>query len=321
VTLNVKSSGFNRILVTGGAGFIGSHLVEELVGKDYKTVILDDLLKSGLQNIKSLLDRGMLRLVKGDICNKEVVDEALQDVDGVFHLAAITSVPFSVEFPKLAFKVNVDGTKNLLEACLRHSVKRFIFASTCAVYGEPYYLPVEEKHPLVPISPYAESKLRAEIVCREFQETQGLGITILRPFNVYGPRQGMDQYAGVISKFIERLRQGKPPLIFGDGLQTRDFIFVKDVVNAFMLALKNKASVGRVFNVGTGLPTSINELADLLIELFGIYNVMPEYTNPREGDIKHSYAEIAQIRKSLGFEPHYSLREGLSILITALDSK
>jgi UDP-glucose 4-epimerase len=311
----MESTGFNKILVTGGAGFIGSHLVEELVGKGCNIVILDDLSRSGLQNIKSLLDRGILRLVKGDICNKEVVDEALRDVDGVFHLAAITSVPFSVEFPKLAFRVNVDGTKNLLEACLCHSVKRFIFASTCAVYGEPEYLPVDEEHPLVPISPYAESKLRAEMVCREFQETQGLGITVLRPFNVYGPRQEMNQYAGVISKFIERLRHGKPPLIFGDGLQTRDFIFVKDVVKAFMLALKNKASVGQVFNVGTGLPTSINELADLLIELFGANNIIAEYANPRKGDIKHSYAEIAQIRKSLDFEPHYSLREGLSILI------
>jgi len=306
----------SRVLVSGGAGFIGSHLVDELIRGRYQVTVLDDLSNGVMKNLGRHLNDEKLDFVKGDIRDEAVVDKALQNVEAVIHLAAIVSIPFSVEYPKVTYEVNVEATRSLLEASLANNVDKFIYVSSCAVYGEPKYLPIDENHPTDPASPYAESKLKAEQVCLEFREANDLKVTILRPFNVFGPRQRKDQYGGVVARFIERLHEGRPPVIYGDGLQTRDFVYVKDAARAFMLALNGDGSEGRIFNVATGVPTSINHLAKLLMELFGIEGVEPEYADAREGDIMHSYADVKQAKVHLGFEPRISLRDGLLDLIS-----
>jgi len=306
---------YRRVLVTGGAGFIGSHLVDELVKEDFEVRVLDNLSTGRMENIGEHLGNAGLRFVNGDVRDKRVVKEAVMDVEAVFHLAAITSVPYSVKHPDVAHQVNIDGTRNLLEACVLEGVERFIYISSCAVYGEPEYLPIDEKHPARPISPYAESKLEAEHLCWEFQETYGLKTTVFRLFNVYGQRMRNDQYGGVIARFIERLRLGKPPIIYGDGEQTRDFVNVKDVVNAMILALNKEEAFGGTFNVATGVPTSINRLAQLVIELFGADGVKPQRRKARIGDVRYSYADIQEAKTRLGFEPKISLKEGLLSLV------
>ena len=302
-------------LVTGGAGFIGSHLVELLMRKGFSVRVLDNLSTGRLENIREHLNDPQFRFVRGDIRDRQSVEEAIRGVQAVFHLAAITSVPYSVKHPEITRQVNVEGTRKLLEACLRGGAERFIFVSSCAVYGEPEYLPVDEGHPTRPVSPYAESKLEAENLCREFQERYGLRTTVIRPFNVYGPGMRNDQYGGVIARFIERLRLGKPPVIYGDGEQTRDFVHVEDAVRAMVLALESRKAVGRTFNVATGAPTSINRLAQLLIELHGADGIEAKHRKARAGDVRYSYADIQEARDVLGFEPRISLKEGLSALL------
>jgi UDP-glucose 4-epimerase len=306
---------FGRVLVTGGAGFIGSHLVDELVSRGCGVTVLDNLSTGRIENLGYHLKNDEVNFVNGDVRDEAAVNSALRNVDTVYHLAALTSVPYSVRYPKVTHEANVEGTRNLLEACLRNNVERFVFVSTCAVYGEPKYLPIDEFCPPNPISPYAESKLRAEALCRSFSEKNGLETVVFRPFNIYGPRQRKDQRGGVISRFIDRLREGKPPLIYGDGEQTRDFLYVKDAVEAFVTALTCKEAVGETFNIATGVPTSINQLVHSVIELFSSEGIEPEYVDVREGDIKHSYADIGQARMKLGFKPRTSLKEGLLALV------
>ena len=207
--------GCRRVLVTGGAGFVGSHLVDGLLGEGFDVVVLDDLSTGRLENVKDHLIEEGFRFIQGDVRDREVLRKALEGVDAVFHLAAITSVPYSVEHPDITFEVNVEGTRSLLESCLDLDVGRFIYVSTCAVYGNPKYLPIDEEHPTEPISPYAESKLEAEGLSLRFYKDYGLDVTVFRPFNIYGPRQRNDQYGGVIARFIERLSSGRPPVIYG----------------------------------------------------------------------------------------------------------
>lgn len=304
-----------RVLVTGGAGFIGSNLVDMLVKKGFEVVVFDNLSSGKVTNIKKHFGNLYFSFVMDDLRDKDAVNKALKGVDAVFHLAAITSVPFSVRFPKVTREVNVDGTRNLLEACLEHYVKMFVFVSSCAVYGEPQYLPIDEKHPTSPLSPYAESKLEAENVCWSFHEKYGLRTVVLRLFNVYGVRMREDQYGGVIMRFIKRLEVGKPPIIYGNGKQTRDFVYVEDVVQALMLAFRNVNASGKVFNIGSGVPVTINELADVLMGITGVSGVKPIRRRAMPGDIKHSYADIRLAKAVLGFEPKMSLKEGLARLL------
>lgn len=301
--------------MTGGAGFIGSHLAEGLVKDGFEVSMLDNLSTGRMENIKQHLDNVNLRFLRGDVRDKRTVNEAIRGVEAVFHLAAITSVPYSIRSPNVAHKVNVKGTINLLEASLRGNVDRFIYVSTCAVYGEAEYLPVDEKHPTNPMSPYAESKLAAEQCCREFQEAYGLKTTVLRVFNAYGLRQRNDQYGGVIARFVERLRGRKPPVIYGDGEQTRDFVHVGDVVEAMRLVTSGGNAVGRTFNIATGVPTTINKLAQLLTQIVGAEGVRPRYRDARQGDVRYSYADVSEAREALGYELKVSLKGGLSTLI------
>lgn len=300
-----------KVLVTGGAGFIGSHLVDELIKEECEVSVLDNFSTGKSENIEENLSQAKLRLVEGDIRETQKVKKAMGDSEAVFHLAAITSVPYSVAHPDVTRKVNATGTLNLLEASLNSQVERFIFVSSCAVYGEAKRLPISEEEPTKPLSPYAESKLEAEHHCREFYTKHGLKTTILRPFNVYGPRMRSDQYGGVIAEFIERLQNGKPPIIYGDGTQTRDFVHVHDVVSAMKMVTSNEKAAGQTFNVATGIPTTINQLAQLLAELVGGEKIKLQYRAARQGDLKQSYADTQKARTRLGFEPKVALKRGL----------
>ena len=310
-----------RTLVTGGAGFIGSHLVDRLMKEGYEVTVLDDFSAGKVENIQRHLGVRSFHLVKGDVQNLEEVRKAVRDVYVVFHLAAIVNVPLSIENPLLVNDVNIQGTVNLLEASLEENIQQFIYISTCAVYGEACYLPINEEHPIMPLSPYGISKFTAEYYCKIFNKIHDLKTVCLRFFNVYGPRQSEGPYSGVITQFISRLRQGKPPIIYGDGKQTRDFVYVKDVVEACMLALNSQNCGGEVINIGTGKPTTINELAKVLMRMFGETDVKPEHAPIRAGDIRNSYANISKAETALGYKPKVRLGAGIRLLLQGLDVK
>jgi UDP-glucose 4-epimerase len=303
-----------KVLVTGGAGFIGSHIVDRLVGNGYAVKVIDNLSTGNLANIKNHVETGKIDFVKGDICDATLVKQTVKDVDVVIHLAATTSVPLSIENPQVTYDNNVAGTLNLLASSARQRVGKFVFVSSCAVYGEPQYLPVDEKHPKCPISPYAETKLAAERYCLGFHERELLCSVVLRFFNVYGPRQGWNDYSGVITRFIERVGKNKSPIVFGDGLQTRDFVNVCDVVDAVLASMEKREADGEIFNIGSGKPTSINELAKTILELRCLKKAI-SYEAPRAGDIKNSYADISKAQKLLGYHPDFSLMNGLRSLV------
>ncbi len=307
-----------KVLVTGGAGFIGSHIVDTVLSNGHSVKVLDNLYSGNFENIERHEDDSSFRFIEGDIRNEDDVEEALTEVDAVFHEAAITSVPVSVENPELTREVNVGGTANLLEESLAGDVDRFVFASSCAVYGEPEDLPLTESSPVDPESPYAESKLDAEKECREYSEN-GLETVILRYFNVYGPGQSGGRYAGVISKFLERLAEEKAPIIYGDGKQTRDFVYVDDVVKANLLSLETEGLCGHVFNVGTGSSISVNELCEVLLELTGNEDIDPVYEDERAGDVRHSESDIGKIKEKMGYTPEISLRKGLKKIVESSD--
>lgn len=301
-----------KILVTGGAGFIGSHVVDRLVNEGYEIRVLDDLSTGNLDNVQSYLGSDKVELVRGDIRDASLVKKSLEGVNIVIHMAALVSVPLSVENPNLTFDINLLGTLNLLRSSIQKNIDRFVFISSCAVCGDPESLPVTEQARTNPISPYAESKLIGDRYCLGFSERQLLSSVVLRFFNVYGPRQGMNDYSGVITRFIDRCRQKLPLTIYGDGSQTRDFVNVKDVAEAILASMKSSKAKGEIFNIGSGKPTTINELAETVLELTGEDSKI-HYEKPRAGDIKDSYAEISKAKKFLGYEPKVSLRDGLRI--------
>lgn len=297
-----------KVIVTGGAGFIGSHLAEELARRGYQVTILDDLSTGEMENIKELLKKGSVQFIQDSITNFSLLKELFQGAIYVFHQAALPSVPRSVKDPLAANEVNITGTLNVLLAARDNKVRKVVYASSSSVYGDTPTLPKKEDMVPHPQSPYAVSKLAGEHYCRVFQEVYGLATACLRYFNVYGPRQNPDsQYAAVIPRFIRWASEGSPLIIFGDGEQTRDFTFIADAVEADILAAESNAS--GVFNIGRGKSITINELAKLVIKLTG-NNVEPVHQEPREGDIRHSLADISKA-KTLGYEPRYNLEEGL----------
>ena len=301
----------SKALVTGGAGFIGSHLVDKLMEKGFEVVVLDNFSTGNLENLRSHLGKENFCIIRGDVRNKADVKKAAKDVDYIFHLAAIISVELSIKNPSLVNEVNVYGTLNILEESLKLNLKRFVYLSSCAVYGNPVYLPIDEEHPTKPLSPYGVSKLTAEHYCRIFYEIYGVQTVCLRLFNVYGPRQSSGPYSGVITKFVGCLKRRKPLVIFGDGEQTRDFIYVDDVIDAILSASESKKCSGEIINIGSGKETSINELAKILVEIFGYKEVKPKYANAKPGDIRRSCANLTKAKKLLNFKPKISLEEGL----------
>ena len=296
-----------RVLITGGAGFIGSNLAEELVKEDYEVVIIDNLSTGREENLSSFKNK--ITFVRGSITDFELMKKACRDVSFVFHQAALASVQRSIEEPKRVAEVNILGTLNVLLAARDSSVDKVIYASSSSVYGDTPELPKRESMRCMPKSPYAASKLAGEEYCRIFIEVYGLKCICLRYFNVYGPKQNaFSEYAAVIPKFITRVLKNKPPVIFGSGEQTRDFTFVKDVVKANILAMKSNAT--GVFNIAGGKRISINELAYKIISMLG-KDLKPEYTEPREGDVMHSLADISLAREKLGYVPSYDIDKGL----------
>lgn len=300
-----------RVLVTGGAGFIGSHLVRALVRAGHSVRVLDNLSTGSLDNLKDVLES--VELVVGDVRNWEVVERSIKDVEVVVHLAALIDVAESVEKPDSYFDVNVFGTYNVVKACRR--VSSVIFTSTCAVYGEPIRVPIDEEHPLAPKSPYAATKVAGEAFVHAFAELYGYRPIILRLFNVYGPKQSK-AYAGVIVEFLRRVSRGEPPVIFGDGEQTRDFIHVADVVEAVVKAMENEEVRG-TFNIGSGEAVTINYLANLVLRLAGREYLKPIYAPPRPGDVRRSVADIRRAGEALGFKPKVRLEEGIEGLLRA----
>ncbi len=306
-------------LITGGAGFIGSHLADRLAQLDgiERVIVLDDLSSGSLDNLSACSRTGKLVFVRGDIRDQALISRLLEEhgVNLVFHEAAIVGVPVSTRDPVGTNDVNVGGTLSILMAALKADVERLVMASSCVVYGEAKRFPISEDEPPRPISPYGASKLAAEAYWMAFHETYGLKTVALRYFNVYGPRQKPGEYGGVISIFISRVLAGQPPEIFGDGEQTRDFVHVSDVVEANLLAAEKASAVGEVFNVGSGVETSINRLAQMVLELTGRPDLEPVHGPPREGDIRRSWADISKARRVLGYQPRVSLEEGLRQLI------
>jgi UDP-N-acetylglucosamine 4-epimerase len=306
---------FSEILVTGGAGFIGSHIVDRLLEEGFKVRVLDNLSTGEKKNLAQHQNKKAFQFTEGDIRNFELVKKAVRGVDAVIHEAALVSVTHSVENPLLSNEINVTGTLNLLKACVDAHIKRFVYASSCAVYGDTETLPNHEKLAPKPLSPYAVDKLAAENYAKVFYNVHGLETVSLRYFNVYGPRQKYGPYSGVISTFINYLLENKPPTIYGDGEQTRDFVNVKDVVEANMLALSKREAVGEVFNISTGEPITINKLTETLQKIMGKSFLKPVHTEPRPGDIRHSYGDITKARRNLGYEPKVQLEKGLSELV------
>ena len=297
-----------KVIVTGGAGFIGSHLAEELARQGYQVIILDDLSTGKIKNIELLLQKTNINFIQGSITDLSLLQKIFRGVEYIFHQAAIPSVPRSIENPQTSHEANVTGTINVLLAARDNGIKKVIYASSSSVYGDTPTLPKSEDMLPNPQSPYAASKLAGEYYCQVFHRVYGLPTVCLRYFNVYGPRQDPDsQYAAVIPKFIKMVSGRKAPIIFGDGEQTRDFTFVTDVIKANIIAAESDAS--GVFNIGRGESISINRLAELIIRLVG-NNVEPIHKEPRPGDIRHSLADISKAR-AIGYEPKYSLEDGL----------
>jgi UDP-glucose 4-epimerase len=297
-----------RVLVTGGCGFIGSYLARRLLELGFEVVVFDNFSRSSCVVVEGA------SVVKGDLRFAPAVERALDGVDVVYHLAALTDVRESVRRPRLYYRVNVDGTLNLLEGCRRAGVKRVIYVSSCAVYGEPVRLPIGEDHPTNPLSPYAASKLAAEAYCRSYAFCYGFDVTVFRLFNVYGPRQS-DDYAGVISTFVKRVCEGKPPIIYGSGEQSRDFIYVGDVVECLAKAID--LSGFDVFNLGSGRAVTVNELAELVLRLSGRSDLKPVHVEGRRGEIFASVADVSKVERVLGFRARKPLEEGIRELIEA----
>lgn len=301
-----------KVLVTGGAGFIGSHVVDRLVAAGYAVRVLDDLSTGRLANIHE--HKGKVEVIEGDIRDSNTVEKSLRGIKAVLHLAAITSIPFSIEHPALTHETNVDGTMKLLDACVKAGVKRSVFVSSCAVYGDPQYLPIDEKHVTVPLSPYAVTKLEGEKLFKNYAKQHDLHTVILRLFNAYGPRQGLSEYSGVITKFMDRVKKDLPIIIYGDGNQTRDFVHVWDVADTVFDALKSRSGVGEIFNIGFGKATTINDLAMSVLDLYGS-DVDVIHEKPRKGEIRESYADTSKAKRILRYVPKVSLEPGLRSLV------
>lgn len=281
-----------NILVTGGLGFIGSHIVDELIDNNF-VIIIDDNSTGKVENLKNP-NHPNLKIIEKDINNVNL-EILLKDIDYVFHLAAVVSVPLSVDDPIKCNDVNISATVKLLDSCRKNNVKKIIFSSSSAVYGDTNNIPIKETEPLLPKSPYAASKAGCEFYLKSFYESYGLNYTILRYFNVFGPKQDKNsQYAAVIPNFISSLLEGEQPIIYGDGTQTRDFIFVKDVVMANIMACES--DYNGIVNVASGRKLSINELYEIIVETMGT-DVKAKYLPKRKGDIKHSLADVSNLSK------------------------
>ena len=298
-----------RVLVTGGGGFIGSHLVDRLHAEGHEVRVLDNFATGRRENLLDLL--GSVELVEGDVQSYERVNAAVRGMDVVFHQAALPSVPRSVQDPLTSNATNVTGTLNVLLAARDEGVRRVVFASSSSVYGANPELPKREDMATLPIAPYAVAKLAGESYCRSFTHVFGLETVALRYFNVFGPRQDpLSQYAAVVPNFITAALEGSQPVVFGDGEQSRDFTYVDNVIEANLRAMDAEDVAGATFNVAAGERTSLNHLIELIAAATG-RELTPRYEPPRPGDVRHSEADVSRAERQLGYRPVVPLDEGL----------
>jgi UDP-glucose 4-epimerase len=297
-------------LITGGAGFIGGHLAEALVRNGHSVRIFDDFSSGKKTNLATIANR--LEMISGDLRDAAGVANAVKGVDGVFHQGAVASVPQSIREPQRTNDVNVGGTLNVLLAARDHGVRRVVMASSSSVYGNSPTLPKVETMPIDPLSPYALQKAAGELYVRMFFPLYGLETVALRYFNVFGPRQDpASEYAPVIPRFITRILRGEAPTIYGDGLQSRDFVFVENAVEANLAAMEApKSACGQAYNIGGGSAISLNQLVEKINSILGT-NVKPTYEPERSGDVKHSLADIRLAKTNLGFSVKVGFEEGL----------
>ncbi len=304
-----------RALITGGAGFIGSHIAERLLREGHEVKVLDNLSTGKREN---LVPCPGAELIVGDVRDASLVREVAKGCDVIFHEAAVVSVPFSVEHPQETHDVNIQGTLNVLHAARAEKTRRVVFACSAAVYGEDPELPKRETMAPLPVSPYGVEKITGEYYLHAWSQLYGVETVSLRYFNVFGPRQDpKSPYSGVISIFVDRALSGKPITVFGDGEQSRDFVFIANVVDANIRAATTPGVSGRAFNVGCGARTTLNELLVALSRIVG-RDLTPSYADGRVGDIRHSLADISRARTELGYEAKLGLEEGLRALVNSL---
>lgn len=309
-----------KALVIGGAGFIGSHIVDELLDRKIETFVIDNLSTGSLENLKQHDGNNLLHIIIGDAKNIEKLMSGVYDIDVVFHEAAIASITRSISEPMVVHDVNVNMSLEIMNFCVAHKVRRLVFASSAAVYGVIKGKASEESV-CRPYSPYGATKLAVEDYLSAYYHTYGLETVALRYFNVFGSRQKLNDYSGVITVFINQLMNKQTPTIFGDGLQTRDFINVKDIVQANMLCMDSKNAVGEMFNVATGNPTSILELLLTIKSATGTENIPHKFDPPRPGDVKFGLANAEKIMKAIGFRPKITVSDGLADVVKHIQSK
>jgi nucleoside-diphosphate-sugar epimerase len=298
-----------KVLVTGGAGFIGSHLARALEARDHSVRVLDDFSSGKHANLADL--EGRVEIVEGSILDQATLERAMDGVEIVYHEAAIPSVPRSMAAPVASHQANSTGTLNVLEVARRKSVRRVVYAGSSSAYGETPTLPKVETMTASPLSPYAVSKLAGEHYCQVYARAFGVETVVLRYFNVFGPRQDPNsQYAAVIPRFVTAALEGRPPVIFGDGTQSRDFCYIDNVIEANLLAADAREASGRVFNVACGRATDLNQVVKLIADALGT-QLEPSYETGRVGDVKHSLADITAARQVLGYTAPVSFEDGL----------
>lgn len=309
-----------KAIVTGGAGFIGSHIVDELLERKIETFVIDNLSTGSLENLKQHDDNKLLHVTIGDAKNIGKLMSGISDIDVVFHEAAIASITRSISEPMVVHDVNVNMSLEIMNFCVANKVRRLVFASSAAVYGIIKGKASEESV-CRPYSPYGATKLAVEDYLSAYYHTYGLETVALRYFNVFGPRQKLNDYSGVITIFINQLMNKQTPTIFGDGLQTRDFINVKDIVQANMLCMDSKNAAGEIFNVATGKPTSILELLLTIKSITGTEKISHKFDPPRPGDVKFGLANAEKIMKTIGFAPKITVSGGLADVVKHIQSK
>lgn len=314
-----------KALVTGGAGFIGRNLVHHLLENDYTVTVLDDFSSGSVENIREFFNNNNFLLEQGDVRDYEIVRECMRDADVVFHLSAQINVEESIIDPATSFEINTEGTLNILEAGRRFRPKMIIYASSTEVYGTAQMDPMPESHPFNPQSPYAAGKAAADRLCSAYHHTYGLPVAIIRQFNTYGPYQRFKGYSAVIPIFVNQVLNRRPPTVFGDGTQSRDFHYITDLMYGYDLMLDRLDGLnGKTINFGTGVATSVNELADMIVnicvEKYGWSEevkkeIQPVHLAPRPGEVHKFSADITLAKEILGFSPRVSLEEGLSMYI------
>jgi len=302
----------NQVLVTGGAGFIGSYVVEELVHLGKDVVVLDNFRSGKRENLAAVAER--VKIVDGDIRSIDTLDRVMRGVQTIYHMA-VEPLTIGLNDPFLMDAVNSTGTLNVLYVAHKHRVQRFNYISSSEVYGTAQHVPMDENHPLNPYTTYAASKIAGEAYTRSFHHCYGMDYTLIRPFNAYGPRHRTDSYGAVIFQFLQRYLSGRQPIIHGTGNQTRDLTFVKDSAQGIVMAGESDRLINEAINIGTGAEISVNQIARIMADVLG-KDVEPKYEKERPGDVMRHLADISKAQKVIGFQPKYSFMEGIKETVT-----